>query len=442
MLMKYLLLVIFLALGLNSFCQSDRFVFIQAKKDEPFYVRIGEKTFNSSSFGHLVIPRLNQDIVKITVGYFRKSIPEQDFELKINDKDHGYELNLENGNQLFLYEWQTSSKIPTTTPPVSKSGLAVSGLKRTDPFAMLMAGVVNDSLVLFTEKPAVKTVASAPVIRTTDSSTIAGNTKKDTATADVVSGERKIEITSIPDKDTVSIGQKPIVQPTEPFRRVVNPPVEKPADVVDTLAKISGNTKDSTSVADLSQRSDLFNKQDSVTKSEIATVPLISLIEESSSPDEKRLVFRVNDTKEKIEVIIKKDTEPVIPEAKPVIADPEIPKSIDSSEDKSGVVILNSDCQRFATDSDVDRLRIQMMKEANDDDRVFAARKVFRTKCFTVKQVTALTELFKDDPSRYMFFDAAYPFVYDSGNFKSLISFLNEEYYISRFKALVRMQIP
>jgi hypothetical protein len=80
-----------------------------------------------------------------------------------------------------------------------------------------------------------------------------------------------------------------------------------------------------------------------------------------------------------------------------------------------------------------------MLTESNLDERIQIARKFFRTKCVTTRQVRALTELFVNDKTRYAFFDAAYPFVSDSSNFKSLIDLLNEEYYINRFKAMVRM---
>ncbi|MGZ5254933.1 MAG: DUF4476 domain-containing protein [Flavitalea sp.] len=405
--MKYLMSVFILALGFNSFCQADKFVFIQSKKNESFYVRIGDKTFNSSSFGHLVIPRLTEEALKFSIGFSRRSIPEQDFELKLNGKDRGYELNIENDNRLFLYEWLTSSKIPTTTPPVVKSGLSVTGIKRTDPFAMLMAGVVNDSLVLFTEKPVEKTeLAKVP------------------------------EIMQTPVKEDNAITQNPVTvsPPTEPFRRVVITPADTPKTKIDSATALNPSSADSIVIVQATEI-----KQDSTTLAEVKVIEVVSLIEESSSPDEKRLIYLINDTKERVEVIITKDAEPVISDVKPVITEPQSQKNTDSVDDKSGVVLMNSDCQRFATDTDVDRLRIQMLKETNDDDRVFAARKIFRTKCFTVKQITALTELFKDDAARYMLFDAAYPFVYDSGNFKSLISFLTEEYYITRFKALVRM---
>ena len=80
-----------------------------------------------------------------------------------------------------------------------------------------------------------------------------------------------------------------------------------------------------------------------------------------------------------------------------------------------------------------------MLSESNLDERIVLARKVFRTKCFTTKQVKALTELFVNDKTRYGFFDAAYPFVSDSENFKALVELLSDDYYINRFKVMVRM---
>jgi len=105
---------------------------------------------------------------------------------------------------------------------------------------------------------------------------------------------------------------------------------------------------------------------------------------------------------------------------------------------KKAVVLENTDCRNFATDQDVDKLRIQMMKYSTDDDRLNAATKTFRQKCYSARQVRALSELFPTDEGRYRFFDAAYPFVSDSSNFKSLVEMLSDPDYISRFNKLVR----
>ncbi|MBS1511217.1 MAG: DUF4476 domain-containing protein [Bacteroidetes bacterium] len=100
--------------------------------------------------------------------------------------------------------------------------------------------------------------------------------------------------------------------------------------------------------------------------------------------------------------------------------------------------LLNSDCKNFATDDDFLKLRKKMVSESSDDDMVNAARKVFRTKCFTTEQAKNLSVLFLKDDGKYKFFEAAYPFVVDSYNFPSLETQLTDDYYITRFKAMIR----
>ena len=78
-----------------------------------------------------------------------------------------------------------------------------------------------------------------------------------------------------------------------------------------------------------------------------------------------------------------------------------------------------------------------MNAEDNPDDMIVVARKVFKTKCFTTDQVKNLSALFLKDEGRYKFFDTAYPFVSDSYNFGSLESQLTDNYFITRFKAMI-----
>jgi hypothetical protein len=102
-------------------------------------------------------------------------------------------------------------------------------------------------------------------------------------------------------------------------------------------------------------------------------------------------------------------------------------------------VMVNSDCVNFATEYDLDKLRVKMIAEVTADDRIAAAKKVFRTKCFTTRQIRALTELFLNDEGKYKFLDTAYPFASDSGEFRNLVSVLKEDYYIKRFNAMIRL---
>jgi Domain of unknown function (DUF4476) len=98
----------------------------------------------------------------------------------------------------------------------------------------------------------------------------------------------------------------------------------------------------------------------------------------------------------------------------------------------------NSDCKAQASEDDFLKLRKKMVAEANDDDMVDVARKIFRIKCFTTAQIKNLCVLFLNDEGRYKFIDTAYPFVSDSFNFGTLETLLTDNYFITRFKAMIR----
>jgi hypothetical protein len=66
------------------------------------------------------------------------------------------------------------------------------------------------------------------------------------------------------------------------------------------------------------------------------------------------------------------------------------------------------------------------------------ANKVFKTKCFTSAQIKNLSSLFLGDGGKYSFFDAAYVHITDAENFSSLESELKDEYFVNRFKAMLR----
>jgi hypothetical protein len=110
-----------------------------------------------------------------------------------------------------------------------------------------------------------------------------------------------------------------------------------------------------------------------------------------------------------------------------------------ATEKSTGPRMINSDCTNFATEYDVDKLRLKMVDEVTADDRIAAAKKVFRTRCFNSRQIRALTELFLNDEGKYKFLDAAYPFVSDSSEFKKLVEVLTDDYYVKRFNAMIRL---
>ena len=78
-----------------------------------------------------------------------------------------------------------------------------------------------------------------------------------------------------------------------------------------------------------------------------------------------------------------------------------------------------------------------MAAENNEDDMIKAAKKVFKSKCFTTKDIKNLSTLFLNDEGKYNFFDAAYTYISDSDIFYTLENQLTNEYYLKRFKAMI-----
>jgi hypothetical protein len=107
-----------------------------------------------------------------------------------------------------------------------------------------------------------------------------------------------------------------------------------------------------------------------------------------------------------------------------------LPKVVTSSS-------VNSDCKDFATNSDFLKLRKRMAAESGADNMIQAAKRVFRSKCFSTEQIRNLSFLFLTDEGKYMFLDAAYPFASDSDQYATLVSQLTDEYYITRFNAMI-----
>lgn len=406
--MKRLMFVVLLLSSAVAYSQQNRYILIQAGPQQPFYVRMGDRSFSSSAFGHLVIPKLSDSTYILYVGFPRNQVPEQEFSISLNGKDRGFDLKVENTNHLVLFDWQKAELIKSRNPPVPAQEVSYTIQRRTDSYAVLMAGVVNDSLVLVSIQKPDQPEAVSSVSKASTDTTLSPESSEPASTVAIAADNTtssRIE-TEKPEpilKDTLAIDQKPAE--TVPSSTVVDNSNKMPNPVT------------------------------------------IRLYSERTGPEEKKLIFidGAGSKADTIDVTIAKDFEiqadstPVAGLVKePLYRPKELSKSVKDSA-TSSIVLMNSDCTRVASELDVDKLRVLLLKEKEDDDRTFVAKKVFRTRCFTTKQVLALTELFSSEASKYMFLDAAYPFVSDSGNFKSLISLFSDPYYINRFKALVRM---
>jgi hypothetical protein len=80
-----------------------------------------------------------------------------------------------------------------------------------------------------------------------------------------------------------------------------------------------------------------------------------------------------------------------------------------------------------------------MLESGKDDDRIAVARKMFKSKCFSTRQIRALSEVFTSDAAKFRFFEAAWPFAADD-HFHELSDLLADPVYNSKFKTMTHQQ--
>ena len=144
-------------------------------------------------------------------------------------------------------------------------------------------------------------------------------------------------------------------------------------------------------------------------------------------------------------IIVKADSILVPPveivnkEKKPVdLVTPEKPGEIIVTNDNPYFKKMNVACKNFVDDDEYLGLRIKMSKSKKESEMLSMAHKIFVKKCFNTRQIQRLSLLFTSDEGKYKLFDDAYYFTADLENFTSLESELKDEYFIKRFRAMIR----
>jgi hypothetical protein len=334
----------------------------------------------------------------------------------------------------------------------------LSGERKTDPFSVMLASVVNDSAILYTQPKPAEPVA-----------VVATETKK---TAPVETDKHETLVTEaavIPVRETTAT-----VQPAETNKPETSIATSSETNkVAETLIK-----KDSAAIVATSKANNaVVSHTDSVVSKTASTEkpaiekPFITRIKESRGVDGYQAVYleQYNYSTDTIDIMIPTEATiakaPQEKQAQPVVAAPVVAEAkneasgkevVQKDNEKASVVLqmgsvtdtfavkkktivmTNSDCKGFATENDVDKLRIKLLDEKTIDEKLSTARKYYKNKCFTVKQLRALTELFPTDETKYRFLDLSYAFSSDSGNYYLLEEVMGEDYYKNRFRAMIR----
>jgi hypothetical protein len=397
-----LLFIVFVCFGIGAQSQQYHFVYLQTDNKQPFYVRIQEKLYSSSSTGYLVIPKLRSGSHIITVGFPKNEWPSQIISLQITDKDLGYSLKNFESKGWALFNWQTMEVINSNQSSANNSPV-VSTTEATDGFSSVLSEVVNTPLQkkpvneptaqpVSVNVPATATVSDAPPVVS----------KQEVAPSNIASNISKIS--SISDETSTAIIY-----------------VDRWEGGIDTIQVIiAGKITDTKPI--------VVESTAVVSKPSVTEPPMTNVSKDAS---EKFLDIELpnpnagnasipTDKKEGTSIAAES-----APENKTVVTKP---------------VMINSDCKQVATEEDFFKLRKKMVGQKSEKDMAEAAIKFFKQKCYTVAQVKNLGAIFLTDAGKYTFLENAYPFVLDSHNFSSLESMLTDTFYVNQFKSLVRKQ--
>ena len=440
--------------------QQDYFISVTSEKTQPFYIRLNEHTYSSSAIGHLVIPRLRDTTYTLEVGFPKKQYPERTFVVFFNKKDLDYQLKNTEAEGWVLFNAQTSETVKPRQDQMGKNADLLLGERKTGAFATLMSALVNDSTVMY------KSIAKAeapvtPVVTTVKiDSPVVEKAKEETALSTVIQvtewgndkGKGYIYYDStVTGMDTISL----VIEYEK------GAPLPTPEEVVAAPAKIDTVkamiTPDTAAAVVQQQQVPARDSAEKVTATIAQDIPANNTAEKTTATINPDTSAKENTTPPPGAITVDTAQKETVPQVQPdtlatmtviktdtVAAKTDYTASRNDSAaaveaSKKPLLMMNSDCINFASEYDVDKLRVKMLSANSVDDKIAAAKKIFKTKCFVTRYIRGLSELFPNDEARFKFFDAAYPFVSDTGNFPKLLDLFTDELYIARFKALVRM---
>jgi Domain of unknown function (DUF4476) len=383
-----------------SKAQQNRFIYIQTENKQAFYVKLDKKMYSSAAAGYVIIPQLKDGSYNISVGFPKSEWAEQTINCKVDKKDAGYMLKNFGEKGWGLFNLQTLEVLMAGNTRGSNTIAATENKK--DEFSNMLSNAVNDSNIRKVE------IIIPEEKKETPKEAVIVEVKKEplVAKAPQVSISRLLYING---KEGVQMIYADISNGKADTIRVLIPAQKE-------VPQLAAPVKEELAKAELPIKSEVAVKEPPVAAAKEKFIDI-----ELPNPNAKQ------------------NPQPVLPKEPAKVQVVEMPKQVIAEPVVTKkVAMVNSNCKNYAAEEDFLKLRKKMATEDNDDDMVAAARKTFKTRCFTVEQVKNLGVLFLKDEGRYKFFDAAYPFVSDSENFGLLSSQLSEEYYINRFNAMIK----
>jgi hypothetical protein len=495
---RCLFLVLASCLMFAAKAQRVYFIYLQSENAAPFFVKMGDKVYSSTSTGYVILSNLKDSTYNFSVGFPGGKVAEKRFAVPINQGDRGFLIkNFEEG--LRLFDLQSLGVIKAIAQTDLSGNTQV--IARTDPFTRLLSEAADDASLL-TTTVVVKTDAPKKEVKKEPDTAVKPDValeQKGEPKSDVVAAVDSLAVKTAPEKaavETAKTTEPPEKEVPAKDSAVAVAPVKKeevkaeetktgvakedarkdtavilttqPAEPADKTEELQAETA-KTEPATYYKRSTIIKRSESSTTEGFG---LVYLDHQEEGVDTIRLLIP-NPKKAFVEEVVK-ESETQKPE-EPVKADPQIkaeeqttnPEDPKISETSKAVAeksaekrtikgltsglfkspkaaapapapaVENTSCQALATEKDFLKVRKNMAAETNDEAMIDAAKVFFRSKCFTTEQIKNLSTLFLTSAAKYQFFDAAFRHVTDPSQFPTLQSEIKDAYYLKRFQALI-----
>jgi hypothetical protein len=458
-------LVLLVTLLVSCVCASAQkvfFIYLQSDNYSPFYIKMNDKIYSSTTSGYLILSSLVDSTYSFAIG-FPSSQPESRFKVSLNGKDKGFLIkNFDTGLGLFdLQNLSITKEIKDNSPT------NISYIRRNDEFSSMLSKAANDTSLLYavvytsqpdvtvqqpqTPAPEEKKKVEEPPVKNDSNALVASGTMvvAETKTEDSSAG---VQSNTDIKKEATVVGVTAAVL----SQKDTTSAEKQPQTVAEPVAATTIDTTTAATAAVIGAHADTASQRpgDSTAVSEVTEATfkrsVVKKYSESSTSEGFGLVFfdtygGVHDTVRLLipnpPIIFKEsgqnDTTAV---AKDFIHVDDLKKETEVAPPivvaVKGDAAVKTQCKSVATGNDFFKLRKNMASENSDDAMVAQAKKFFKTKCFTTEQLKNLSALFLTSAGKYEFFDAAYGHVSDQQNFSSLESEIKDDYYLKRFRAL------
>ncbi|MCZ2457983.1 MAG: hypothetical protein LC128_00010 [Chitinophagales bacterium] len=409
---RSILFSLMIVLGCNAFSQKIYFMYLQTEQEQPFFVRMNDSVYSSTSSGYLIMPKMYDTTYNFSVGFPGNKWPDQKFSVKIGGKDHGYLIKDFGDKGWGLFDLQTLA-VQMAAPGMYRNENNASS--NVSPFTEMLAKATGDS--------ALKEAPPEP--------------KAEEKKSEMIVKKPEIKKDSVMEK-TVSVVEKPVVEKpvlmtkAEPKVENVSSPVQNEVknNVIPAAYKKSTvirKSESSTTAGFIVTYIDDYGSGIDTVK---ITIPEPVAAAKSVTKEKKGEVKFLDMDVEAAKTAGVSDQKKAQTEAMAEKPDKAVDTLTSAATSKNNCVA--------ADDKDFFELRKNMAASTGNDEMISVAKKYFKAKCFSTAQLKNLSTLFLDEAGKYEFFDAADGHVSDIENFGSLESELKDPYYINRFKAMLR----